>query len=59
LVLAGGYWFRRAASSARWAIGEAAEGLAGRDAAALQELGGLDLPDLGDREQDLEDFRGL
>jgi hypothetical protein len=41
------------------AVGETAEGLAWRDAAALQELGGLDLPDLGKCEQDVEDFRGL
>ncbi len=41
------------------AVGEAAEGLAGRHAAALQDRGCFDLPDLGDNEQDVEDFCGL
>ena len=41
------------------AVGEAADCLAGRDAAAVEDLCGFDLPDLGEREQDLEDFRGL
>ena len=36
------------------AVGEAAERLAGRDAAVVQHLRGLDPPDLGDREQHVE-----
>src|SRR6478752_5285837 len=41
------------------ALGEAADGLARGDAALLQHLVGLHAPVLGDREEHVEDLRGL
>src|SRR5450755_156301 len=41
------------------ALAQAAERLAGRDLAALQNLGGLHAPDLGESQHHVEDLRGL
>src|SRR5450755_2638248 len=41
------------------ALAQAAERLAGRDMAALQNLGGLHAPDLGESQHHVEDLRGL
>src|SRR5450755_668000 len=41
------------------ALAQAAERLAGRDLAALQNLGGLHTPDLGESQHHVEDLRGL
>src|SRR5450755_1312572 len=41
------------------ALAQAAERLAGRNLAALQNLGGLHAPDLGDSQHHVEDLRGL
>ena len=40
-------------------LAQAAEGLAGRDPAAVQNLGGLYAPDLGEGQHDVKDLRGL
>src|SRR5271167_3725449 len=48
---AGGYWFRRVARSAHWRSLRPPNVPARRDPAVVQDLGGLDPPDLGDRQQ--------
>ncbi len=41
------------------AVGETAEGLAGRDPAVVERFCGFDPSDFGDREQEVEDLGGL